>query len=68
MLWAIATATLGALAVALYAPPLAALFRFAAPAPADLALALGAGIASVGWIELLKRPWRGGVSAAGSAG
>jgi len=54
VLWGIVAATLGALAVALYAPPVAAVFRFAALPAADLAVALAAGIAGVAWLELWK--------------
>jgi Ca2+-transporting ATPase len=61
-LWWITLAALAALAVALYVPAAAALFRFSAPGPAQLGLAAGAGIAGVAWIELhklmAKFPWR----------
>ena len=54
MLWGIVAATLGALAIAVYAPPVAALFRFAALSAGDLAIALGAGVAGVAWLEIWK--------------
>ena len=45
---------LGALALALYFPPAAGLFRFAPPGATDLAVALGAGLAGVAWLEFAK--------------
>jgi Ca2+-transporting ATPase len=58
-LWWIALGALGALALALYVPAAAALFRFAPLEATELAIAAGAGIAGVlayeAW-KLLKRP------------
>jgi Ca2+-transporting ATPase len=51
MLWWMTIATLAALALSLYAPPAAAVFRFAPLGVADLGLALAAGIAGILWIE-----------------
>jgi Ca2+-transporting ATPase len=53
-LWWIVGAALGALAVAIYAPPAAAIFRFAPLGALDLAAAAAAGAAGVGWYELRK--------------
>lgn len=47
-----------ALAIALYVPPVASVFEFVPLPLEDLALALGVGVASGGWFELLKA-WRG---------
>lgn len=52
--WWIAAGALAALAAALYAPPLAAIFRFAPLGAGELAVAAGAGIAGVGWYDLWK--------------
>jgi len=54
-LWGIAAGALAALLAALYFPPAAAIFRFEPLGGPALALAAGAGIASVGWYELRKR-------------
>jgi hypothetical protein len=54
VLWGIAAATLGALALAIYAPPVALVFRFAPLSAGDLAIALAAGVAGVLWLELWK--------------
>jgi hypothetical protein len=43
-----------ALATAIYAPPLAAIFRFAPLGAVELAVAAGAGILGVAWYELRK--------------
>ena len=51
MLWWMTIAAIAALALALYVPPAAAVFRFAPPGAADLGLALAAGIAGILWIE-----------------
>ena len=53
-LWWIAGGTLAALAVVVYVPAAASLFRFAPPPPAWLAAACLAGFASVAWYDLLK--------------
>jgi len=52
--WAVLAAALAALAIALYVPAAAALFRFAAPPAADLALAALAGMAGVAVHELAR--------------
>jgi Ca2+-transporting ATPase len=56
-LWWIAGGALAALAVAIYVPPVAAIFRFAPLGPAELSVAAGAGLAGVLWYELHKL-WR----------
>jgi Ca2+-transporting ATPase len=53
-LWLIVAGTLAALAVAFYVPAVAALFRFAAPAGADLLAGVAAGVAPVAAYDL----WR----------
>jgi Ca2+-transporting ATPase len=53
-LWWITLGALTALGVALYVPAAAALFKFAALGPAQLGLAVAAGIAGVAWTELHK--------------
>jgi Ca2+-transporting ATPase len=58
-LWWIVGAALAALALAIYAPAVAALFRFAALGPADLATAALAGLAGLALLGLaraLRRP------------
>jgi P-type Ca2+ transporter type 2C len=52
--WWIAGGTLAALLAVIYAPPAAALFRFAALAPGDLALAAAAGVLGIAWYDLVK--------------
>ena len=53
-LWGIAAGALAALLAALYFPPMAAIFRFEPLGGAALALAAGAGVASVAWYEVRK--------------
>jgi Ca2+-transporting ATPase len=53
-LWWIVAGALAALAAALYFPPAAGIFRFEPLGAAELALAAGAGVASVAWYELRK--------------
>ena len=53
-LWAITLGALAALAASIYVPPLASLFRFSPLGGAQLALALGAGVAGVLAQELWK--------------
>ncbi len=53
-LWWIVAGAAAALAASIYVPPVASLFRFAAPAPADALLALAAGAASVLWFDFVK--------------
>jgi len=45
---------LAALALAIYVPAAAAVFRFAPLGALELAIAAGAGVAGVAWVELLK--------------
>ncbi len=54
ILWSVTGLTLSLLALALYLPTLASVFRFAPLPPAELAAALGLGLASVVWFQLLK--------------
>ncbi len=54
ILWSVTGLTLSLLALALYLPILASVFRFAPLPPAELAAALGLGLASVAWFQLLK--------------
>ena len=53
-LWGITLGALGALAAAIYAAPLAAIFRFAPLAAGDLGVAAAAAIAGVAWYEARK--------------
>jgi Ca2+-transporting ATPase len=62
--WWIVAGALAALGSALYAPPLAALFRFAPLGPAELGAALLGGLAGVLWYDLLKTVRRAGLGAA----
>jgi Ca2+-transporting ATPase len=55
--WWVTGVALAALAVALYVPPVTAIFRFSPLAPADLGLAAFAGAAGVAWYEGFKL-WR----------
>jgi P-type Ca2+ transporter type 2C len=57
-LWSVMGGALVFLAVVLYVPALAHLFRFTALGLVDVALCSGAGALSVAWFEVLK--WRGG--------
>jgi Ca2+-transporting ATPase len=54
-LWWIVGGTLAALAVCLYVPPLAEIFRFQPPHAAELLIAVLAGAAGAGWYEAWKR-------------
>ena len=54
-LWWVTGGTLAALAAAIYAPPAAALFRFAPLSAFDALVALLAGVAGVAWYELYKQ-------------
>ena len=58
-LWWIVAGTAAALGAALFVPSIAALFRFAQPALADLALAAAIGAASVLWYDFYKLARRG---------
>jgi len=50
----ITAGTLGALALSVYAPPVADIFRFGPLAPGNLAAAALAGVAGVAWYEIYK--------------
>jgi Ca2+-transporting ATPase len=52
--WAVVSGALGFLLLALWVPWLRRLFRFAPISAGDLALAFGAGAASLAWFEALK--------------
>ena len=53
-LWGITLGALAALAAAIYVPSAADMFRFSPLGAAELAVAAGAGITGVAWVELLK--------------
>jgi len=53
--WAVVAGASGTLALALAVPFLRRVFRFGQVAPGDLALAVGAGLLSLAWFELVKR-------------
>jgi len=53
-LWIVTVATLGFLALSLYLPVLAGVFRFAPLSLAELATAFGLALASVSWYQILK--------------
>ncbi|HUW38558.1 MAG TPA: cation-translocating P-type ATPase [Rhodocyclaceae bacterium] len=55
VLWLVTGATLGFLALALYLPLLARLFRFAPLSSGELAAAFGLGLAGLAWFKLVKR-------------
>ena len=57
-LWAVTLSALLFMAVVIYVPPLAHLFRFAPLGPLDVALCFGAGGLSVAWFEIVKRNGR----------
>jgi hypothetical protein len=50
----VTAATLGFLALSLYLPWLAGVFRFAPLSLAELAAAFGLALGSVGWFQILK--------------
>jgi Ca2+-transporting ATPase len=54
VLWWITLAALAALGLAIYLPPVAAVFRFAPLGTAEVGLALAAGLAGVAWSEVWK--------------
>ena len=54
MLWWMTIATIAALALTLYVPPVAAVFRFAPLGAGEIGLALAAGIAGILWSEAWK--------------
>jgi Ca2+-transporting ATPase len=58
-LWWVTGGALVFLALVVYVPPLAALFRFASLGVIDVALCLGAGATSVAWFEIVKWARRG---------
>jgi len=53
-LWTITFGALAALGAAIYVPAAAAIFRFAPLSGAELAVAAGAGLAGMAWVEVLK--------------
>ena len=53
-LWIVATAASGFLAIVIFFPPAAGLFKFGALTAVDFAICLGAGFFSVLWFELMK--------------
>ena len=55
VLWGMTFAAVGALACAVYLPPVAAVFRFAPLGAGEIALALAAGLAGLLWSEGWKR-------------
>jgi Ca2+-transporting ATPase len=59
-LWAVTVGALLFLAVVVYVPPLASLFRFAPLGPLDVALCVAAGALSITWFEIVK--WRAGAA------
>jgi Ca2+-transporting ATPase len=58
-LWGVTAGALVFLALVVYVPPLAALFRFAPLGVVDVALCTGAGALSVAWFEVVKWLGRG---------
>ena len=54
VLWIVTALAIGLLALALYLPVLSGVFRFAPLPPSELAMAVGLGLASVLWFQLLK--------------
>jgi Ca2+-transporting ATPase len=58
-LWAVTAGALVFLALVIYVPPLARLFRFAPLGVLDVALCLGAGALGIAWFEIVKMlGWR----------
>ena len=57
-LWILASNTLGVLAAVLFVPFLRDLFRVAMPHPDDVLVIVGAGLASLAWMEGVKRAAR----------
>jgi Ca2+-transporting ATPase len=54
-LWWVTVGALGALALAIYVPPLAAVFRFEPLGAAGAVVAVAAGLAGAMWSEVWKR-------------
>jgi hypothetical protein len=54
MLWWMTTGAIAALALTLYAPPVAAVFRFAPLGPGDVGITLAVGIGGILWSEARK--------------
>jgi P-type Ca2+ transporter type 2C len=54
-LWLVAAGATAFLALVVYLPVLAQLFRFAPPGPVELALGTGAGLLSSAWFGIVKR-------------
>jgi len=65
-LWAVTAAAICFLALIIYLPVLAQLFRFAPLGPLDLTLSLSAGLLSVAWFGIVKRARRADSSTAAS--
>jgi Ca2+-transporting ATPase len=55
VLWWVALAALAALALVIYVPPLAAVFRFEPLGAAEAGIALAAGLVGAAWSEIWKR-------------
>lgn len=66
--WSIAFVAAAMLALAIYAPPVAAVFRFSAPDPLWLALALAAAAGSGAGLGLLRRLGQGALQTSPAAG
>jgi Ca2+-transporting ATPase len=58
VLWILGASALGVLAAVLFVPFLRDLFRLATPHPDDLLVVMGAGLASLAWMEIVKRAAR----------
>ena len=58
VLWILGASALGVLAAVLFLPFLRDLFRLAMPHPDDLLVVMGAGLASLAWMEMVKRAAR----------
>jgi Ca2+-transporting ATPase len=63
-LWGVTAGALLFLALVVYVPPLARMFRFAPLSATDVALCFGAGALSITWFEIAKLlGWSGGLAA-----
>ena len=58
MLWILGGSALCVLTAVLFVPFLRDLFRLAMPHPDDLLVVMGAGLASLAWMEIVKRAAR----------
>jgi Ca2+-transporting ATPase len=54
VLWSITLGALAALGASIYVPTFALIFQFAPLGPRELAVAVAAGVAGVGWYEVRK--------------